>query len=219
MKKIFLTSACAMVVSACAMLADGQVQEVTIRTPGAENARCELNNGSNVYDAYSGQTILVKRNNSDIVVSCLASGNREKTVRGKWSANEWIWLNVANGVVPGMTYDILSQAAYEYPKDIKTGVYNTYAHCKQLFPNNPKNTYQKHIDNLEKDLAPWQIDIASKWLSLYNKGSKTQLLDEEAKVEVSFQKIYLCGNVRILWHETAREFCCPTTNWYPHTVR
>ncbi|MEM8833785.1 MAG: hypothetical protein AAGB32_04510 [Pseudomonadota bacterium] len=118
MKKIFLISACAMVVSACATFADGQVQEVTIRTPGAENARCWLNNGDNLYDAYSGQTILVKRNNSDIVVNCLASGNREKTVRGKWSANEWIWLNVANGVVPGMTYDIFSQAAYEYPKDI-----------------------------------------------------------------------------------------------------
>jgi len=45
-------------------------------------------------------------------------GNREKTISMEWSGNEWGFLNVSNGVVPGVTYDVLSGAAFEYPNEI-----------------------------------------------------------------------------------------------------
>lgn len=102
-------------IGACASAIDGQLQEITVKTPGAEEARCTVNTGRNKYIAYTDQTITVKRSPYNMVVNCLAEGMREQTVLVKREANEWVFLNVANGFVPGAAYDYFSQAAFEYP--------------------------------------------------------------------------------------------------------
>ncbi|MEM7618327.1 MAG: hypothetical protein AAF244_02975 [Pseudomonadota bacterium] len=113
---IFSTSLLAL--SACATVISGQTQEVTMRTPGAKHALCRLNTGGNLYDIYTDQTIRVNRVPHNMIIHCMASGNRERTVSMEWSGNEWGFLNVANGVVPGVTYDIIAGGAFEYPNEL-----------------------------------------------------------------------------------------------------
>ncbi len=113
-KKILLSSSL-LLISACSTVIDGQTQPITIETPGAQNALCRVDNGGNRYDAYTGQTINIRRSFNELVVNCKAEANREKTVLVKREANEWVFLNVANGFIPGATYDVLSGGAFEYP--------------------------------------------------------------------------------------------------------
>jgi len=116
-KKILLSSSL-LVLSACGTIINGQTQAVTVETPGAENAQCTIHNGGNKYDAYTGQTINIRRSNNELVVNCKAAGNREQTVYVKREANDWVFLNVANGFVPGAAYDFFSGGAFEYPDTI-----------------------------------------------------------------------------------------------------
>jgi len=118
MIKNLVLSSSLLALAACASVVSGQTQTVTMTTPGAEHAMCRLNTGGNLYDAYTGQTIRVRRSPQNMIINCVASGNREKTVSMEWSGNEWGFLNVSNGVVPGVTYDILSGAAFEYPNEL-----------------------------------------------------------------------------------------------------
>ena len=57
-----------------------ETQKVTIKTPGAKNAKCFLHNQEYRYVAYNNQTITITRTAKDIDVTCQAEGNREKTV-------------------------------------------------------------------------------------------------------------------------------------------
>ncbi|MEM6812595.1 MAG: hypothetical protein AAF549_09045 [Pseudomonadota bacterium] len=120
MKKQLTLSAFAAVtfLGACATLTSGQMQHITVLTPGEKNARCTLYNGETKYDVYTNQTINVQRAPYDLMVRCLAAGNREKTVVAEWTGNAWVILNVANGLIPGVTYDLASNAAYSYPKEV-----------------------------------------------------------------------------------------------------
>ncbi len=114
MRKILLSSTL-FLLSACSSIIDGQTQAITVETPGAQNALCRVNNGGNRYDVYTGQTVNIRRSFNELVVHCKADGNREKTILVKQEANEWVFLNVANGFIPGATYDVLSGGAFEYP--------------------------------------------------------------------------------------------------------
>ncbi len=103
---------------ACASVLEGQSTEVTVLTPGAENARCLLDNGTVVVSAMTGDTVRVEKNYKDLHVTCAASGNRtvEKTI--PIEIQEDTYWNVLNGIIPGTSYDIASKAVYDYPDKI-----------------------------------------------------------------------------------------------------
>jgi len=101
--------------SACGTIIDGQSQEVTLKTPGAAHAECTIDNGGIKYDAYTDQTINIRRMPNNLMINCLAAGNREKTVYVKRDVNDWVFLNVANGFVPGAAYDYFAGGAFTYP--------------------------------------------------------------------------------------------------------
>lgn len=106
------------VLAGCATFVDGQTQNVTIKTPGAENARCILQNEDFKYAVSTDETINMMKSPHDFTVNCLAPGNREKTVLVKREINEWVVANVANGFVPGAAYDYFSRGAFKYPETI-----------------------------------------------------------------------------------------------------
>lgn len=115
MKKIALYSSLCLILAACSTMADHQTVLMTVKTPGAENAKCLLENQDQKYVAYSDETIEVMKSPHDLVVRCMAPGNREKTVLVKREINGWVLANVANGFVPGATYDYFSRGGFDYP--------------------------------------------------------------------------------------------------------
>lgn len=57
-----------------------ETQKVTVKTPGAKNAKCHLHNDEYKYVAYTDQTITMTRTSEDMDVMCKAEGNRTKTI-------------------------------------------------------------------------------------------------------------------------------------------
>ena len=117
--KRFLLTLSALSLGACGSMIDHQSQEITVRTPGAENAKCDLYNQDIKYSAWTDQTIEIMKSPNDLVVSCMAAGNREKTVLVQRGINGWTIFNVANGFVPGVAYDHFSRGLYSYPHEIE----------------------------------------------------------------------------------------------------
>ena len=115
MKRFFLITSSLFALGACASIADKQSHLVTVETPGATNARCILENEDMRYRAHSGETIEIMKSPHDLVVHCQAPGNREQTVHVKRTVNDWVFVNVANGFVPGASYDYFSRGAFDYP--------------------------------------------------------------------------------------------------------
>ncbi len=106
------------VLSACSTLVNRQTQDVTIKTPGASNARCILENQDMKYMIFSDQTVEIMKSPHDFTVKCQAEGNRERTVLVKREVSGWVVANVANGFVPGTAYDYFSRGAFKYPETI-----------------------------------------------------------------------------------------------------
>jgi len=107
-----------LLLSGCSTIIDGQTQDITIETPGAEKALCLLKTEGNSYKAYNDQTITIRRAKSNLLVSCQAAGNRERTVFVKRDVNKWLPVNVVNGFIPGAAYDYASDGAFEYPSKV-----------------------------------------------------------------------------------------------------
>lgn len=118
MKKNIPIILATMVLSSCASIIDSSSKDITMKTPGASNARCLIENVDMKYIAYTDETIQIMKSPHDLVVRCQAPGNREQTVHVKRGVNEWIFANVANGFVPGAAYDYLSRGAFDYPDTI-----------------------------------------------------------------------------------------------------
>lgn len=77
----FLALSSALFVSACVKPdLHLETQKVTLKTPGATNAKCYLQNDEFRYVAYSDQTITITRTADDMNVHCMAEGNREKFI-------------------------------------------------------------------------------------------------------------------------------------------
>lgn len=118
MKKILLSTLSVSLLSACATIVDHQTQHVTIKTPGASNAKCYIENEDMKYVADTDQKVEIMKSPNDLVVRCLAPGNRQQTVHVKRDVNQWVVANVANGFVPGAAYDYFSRGAFDYPETI-----------------------------------------------------------------------------------------------------
>ncbi|HPD82819.1 MAG: hypothetical protein R3D88_00950 [Alphaproteobacteria bacterium] len=119
MRNVFFTIAAAFLLTACSTIIDHQTQMITVKTPGAENAKCTLTNEDMKYVAYTDQEIEIMKSPHDLVVNCKAPGNREKTVLVKRELNGWVLVNVANGFIPGATYDYFSRGGFDYPEEIE----------------------------------------------------------------------------------------------------
>ncbi len=118
MKKIIYSASLSILLAGCSSIADGQSDLVTFKTPGAENARCIMENDDYKYVAYTDQTIRVQKSPNDMVVTCQAPGNRERSVLVKREINGWVVGNIVTGIVPGMAYDYFGRGAFNYPDSI-----------------------------------------------------------------------------------------------------
>ncbi len=125
------------------------MQEITLATPGANEARCTLDNGVK-YAAEPGETLQIMRSQHDLVVDCYAAGNRHKTITVPSGYNNWSTANIANGVAPGMAFDHLSGGMYDYPPVITVDFVGipTYGYELPAYHNkDAPNPYNRAIED------------------------------------------------------------------------
>lgn len=107
-----------LLLGACASMISGSEEEITLKTPGTDQAECMMNNGILNYRVFSNQTVKIQKNNEDLKISCKAPGNRERNLLVRWRLSPWLIADVTTGVVPGAAYDHFAGAAYGYPNVI-----------------------------------------------------------------------------------------------------
>ncbi len=104
--------------SGCSTMMDGVLQDVTVETPGALGALCDLSTETMRYKVRPPQTIKINKTKGPMTVRCLAPGNREKVITVESKVPESVMLNVTTGILAGIAYDKHSGAIYEYPEKI-----------------------------------------------------------------------------------------------------
>lgn len=99
----------------CAYVTDGAVQDVTVLTPGANNAECKLSVGSVQYIYAPPMTRSIQKSGENMVVDCWAPGNRHKVVHLKPDVGSSTFYNAPMGMAPGFAWDYASNSIYKYP--------------------------------------------------------------------------------------------------------
>lgn len=101
--------------TSCAYISEDSVQMVTFETPGAHNALCFVHIDNVKYKLRPPQKLAVKKDDDPMVVDCKAPGNRHKKIEVKPRIEEDTYWNMFNGVVPGTSWDYLSDSMFRYP--------------------------------------------------------------------------------------------------------
>lgn len=107
----------ALFLASCATVLDGQIQDVTIETVGANNTLCYMQNNEFSFRFYPPQTLKVTKSSDPYTIRCLAPGNREKTIVVAPEIGDDTYYNVAN-LGTGVAVDHLSSAMYKLPDKI-----------------------------------------------------------------------------------------------------
>lgn len=110
-------AAVALLLSSCSTLVDGQIQDVTIETQGANNTLCYMQNNEFSFRFYPPQTLKVTKSADPYTIRCLAPGNREKTIVVAPKVADSTYYNAAT-LGAGAAVDHLSNAMYELPDKI-----------------------------------------------------------------------------------------------------
>jgi hypothetical protein len=138
MFKRFLLLGALASLSSCAYTLDKQIQDITVVTPGAEDAVCYMYVDGLRYKFFPPQTMNITKSRQDLVVDCLAPQNRRRKVIIEPTLSDHAPLNVVNGVVPGAAWDIASNSMFTYP-DVVTVDFTSAQPMPEPLPaqNNP----------------------------------------------------------------------------------
>lgn len=118
-QKYMLLTVLAFGLGGCSTIINGETQEVTLLTPGAYDAECQLYNEEFSFQMSTGQTRHIPRSDKEMTVDCYAPGFREKTISvGSAIERTSVIYNAANGAIPGVLLDHVSDALYVYPSQI-----------------------------------------------------------------------------------------------------
>lgn len=169
MSRYFVLLILVLILGACAYATDGSIQDLTVETPGAQDSLCHVYVDDLRYLFYPPQTVNIHKSREDLVIDCLAPGNRrkKKIVEAKIEPN--VAGNVATGIVPGTGWDYLSESMFYYP-DIVEVDFTGVKPSPEALPaqNNPDirqpETYEleefkaKRLRlNADKDMPPVEI--------------------------------------------------------------
>jgi hypothetical protein len=111
--------AAVLMLSGCNTYYQGTYQKVMVRTPGVDNATCDLYTGDNQYTVMTPRLVDIERTKQPLTVVCSKPGyyGGSVIVKPKVYAPKSA-LNVFNGWLPGMAYDVASGSVYSYPDTI-----------------------------------------------------------------------------------------------------
>lgn len=115
MNRFLALFAAAITLSSCASILERSTQEVTFVTPGTHDSVCIIDNGDTKYRVWPPQVVTLSKRSADLIVTCRAEGNREKTLVIDPDTQDIAVANMFNGFLPGMFIDHESGALYAYP--------------------------------------------------------------------------------------------------------
>lgn len=105
--------------SGCNTYYNKSFQEISVHTPGVENVDCILQTDKNKYSLLAPGTVTVNRSSYDLEIICEKANYVSVLKKLKPRASmATIPLNVANGIVPGVLYDVASNSIYDYPQAV-----------------------------------------------------------------------------------------------------
>lgn len=110
--------------SGCAYALDSSIQDITILTPGAEDSVCYMYVDGVRYRMHPPQTTSIARNEKDLIIDCLAPGNRRKKVVIEPGYADSAVGNVATAGV-GLVWDYASGALFKYPDVVEISFVGT----------------------------------------------------------------------------------------------
>lgn len=117
MHKLFLLTVFLPLI-ACGAVTHGPTQEITIRTPGAENARCDVYNEDYRYSMATNETRNIMRSRHPLTVECMASNNRTVKVVVTEEVTDAASYGNITTLGLGAAYDYFDGSMYEYPSEI-----------------------------------------------------------------------------------------------------
>jgi hypothetical protein len=103
------------VLASCASIVSGRSQIVTMETPDAQQAHCQLQNHKGTWTvAATPSPVTIRDSASDMVVVCEKDGYEKTT--GTFSSNlkPWLFGNVILGGIIGIIVDLSDGAGFEY---------------------------------------------------------------------------------------------------------
>lgn len=118
MVRLIAIAVATLILSSCATVLEDASQDLTINIVGAGETLCHVSQTGRFYRVYAPGVIRVQKSDSPMTVRCLAPGNREQTVVLEPKISDITVGNVANGVIPGATYDYFSGAMFKYPDSV-----------------------------------------------------------------------------------------------------
>ncbi|MAM33619.1 MAG: hypothetical protein CMH28_00930 [Micavibrio sp.] len=151
--KIFAVAILCLTLASCASIVETPMQKVTVLTPGTEDAMCMLKRPGLVYKVFPPETITINKNEEDMVVHCMAQGNRDKILIVEPQVSSTAMANLSNGVVPGVLYDYHSGALYKYPDVIAVDFTGTYGMGYDYPPHMNADVAKATLHSLE-DMGP-----------------------------------------------------------------
>jgi len=108
-----------LVVSGCTTERQNTYEKVMVRTPGVDNASCDLYTDTNQYTVMTPRLVVIERSNLPLTVVCNKSGYYTASVIVKPEVHTpGMPLNLLNGFVPGALTDVASNSIYDYPSTI-----------------------------------------------------------------------------------------------------
>ncbi len=153
MRKLLLLSGSLLALGACADLVEGQLQPLTVVTPGAQNAMCVVYTDNIKYRVRPPDTIRINKSSEDLVVDCRAPGNRNQTVVIPAAVSGLTLAgNLPTGLVPGASYDYASGAMFQYPKIVSVDFTGMPVTPEDLPAHNNPDIRQPETYDLEEFL-------------------------------------------------------------------
>lgn len=103
--------------AACSTVVRGPTQEVQILTPGVEGAVCMLETPGARRRVWVPTVVNIEKSHDPLSITCLAPGNREKTILVEPVVDNSAYMNLANAGV-GALVDLETGAMFEFPETI-----------------------------------------------------------------------------------------------------
>jgi hypothetical protein len=101
----------------CAYLIDDQIQDIEFATPGAYDAVCNVYVDGVRYNVHPPQSTSIHKSKNDMIVDCMAPGNRRKKIYVEPKIEKSSAWNLATAGA-GYVYDYASSALFTYPDKI-----------------------------------------------------------------------------------------------------
>lgn len=104
----------------CATIVSGKEQSVSVTTPPAQNATCELKNDKGSwFIGKTPQSVMVHRSYQDLQINCRKNGYQINHTEVPSKVQPWMFGNIIFGGVIGVVVDAVVGSGYNYPEKIQ----------------------------------------------------------------------------------------------------